>query len=704
MHSLRQVLVAFAILLSSPAVWAETHPHLWSKRFGNSEDQCGQSVAVDASGNIIVTGHFEGTVDFGCGPLTSEGGYDIFVVKYDSGGNCIWSKSYGDLENQYVRGVAVDASGNIVFAGYFYGTVCFGGEDLTSAGNYDICVAEVDSGGNHVWSKSFGDLENQYGQSVAVDASGNVIVTGHFEGTVDFGGGFLTSAGDLDIFLAKFNSSGEYIWSCSFGNSSIQHANSIAVDASENIVVAGEFQGTVDFGCGALSSNGSYDILVAKYDSGGNCIWSDYYGNGLAQYAECITVDASGNVVVTGYFYGTVCFGGEVLTSAGNYDIYAAEFDSGGNHMWSRCFGDGNYQWAYGVAVDGWGNVVVTGDFNDTVDFGGGTLISAGMYDIYVAEFDSGGNHIWSRRFGDGFDQYARGVAVDASGNIVVVGHFDGQVDFGGGVLTSAGPWDVYVVKFGPMPPLVPSRGEWRYTFEEPDSGWTALEFNDSSWSTGHAPFGNTPHKKFGCTGPSWCTYWPPYDTLWIRKKFVVSELRDWYLYYGVDNEAMFYLNGDSAGIAITDQFPNDWSSIPLSASLFDVGENVVAVHLRDTDPYGLTAFDMFIGMDVVVSIDDTPNKTTPSSTRLYPNYPNPFNPVTTITYSIAKTRFVSLKIYDVLGRLIRILVEEKKEKGRYEVVWDGRDEKGREVVSGIYFYQLTAGEFKDTKKLALLR
>jgi len=307
------------------------------------------------------------------------------------------------------------------------------------------------STGKHLWSKSFGDWDSQWAHAVAVDASGNVIVAGYIQSTVDFGGGALTSAGSDDIFVAKFGSEGSHLWSQRFGDGDLQRASALAVDAPGNVVVTGRFSGTVDFGGGTLTSAGSDDIFVAKFGSDGSHLWSKRFGDGSVQVATAVAVDASGNVVVTGYFSGTVDFGGGTLTSAGyDDDIFVAKFGADGSHLWSQRFGDGDLQRASALAVDAPGNVIVTGAFYGTVDFGGAALTSAGYYDIFVARFGSDGGHLWSQRFGDGSSQVSEAVAVDASGNMIVTGSFGGKVDFGGGALTSAGFPDIFVAKFGP--------------------------------------------------------------------------------------------------------------------------------------------------------------------------------------------------------------------------------------------------------------
>ena len=239
--------------------------HLWSKRFGDANGQFGESVTVDGSGNVFLTGAFLGSVDFGGGPLTSAGQADIFLAKFDPAGNHLWSKRFGDATDQFPRSVAVDGSGNAFLTGYFTGSVDFGGGPLTSAGLEDIFLAKFDPAGTHLWSKRFGDANSQIGQGVAVDGLGNVFLTGYFSGSVDFGGGPLTSAVGYDIFLAKFDAAGTHLWSKRFGDATGQFGLSVAVDGSGNVFLTGRFLGSADFGGGPLTSAGGYDIFLAKF-------------------------------------------------------------------------------------------------------------------------------------------------------------------------------------------------------------------------------------------------------------------------------------------------------------------------------------------------------------------------------------------------------------------------------------------------------
>ncbi len=183
---------------------SEELTHSWSVRFGDADEQSGNDVAIDPSGNAVIAGSFWGTVDFGGGALTSAGTNDIFVAKFNPDGTHLWSKGFGDATLQEVAYVTVDASGNVIIAGIFEGTVNFGGGTLTSAGSWDAFVAAFDPTGAHLWSKRFGDASEQGISGVTVGSTGAVFITGAMDGTVDFGGGALTSAGSTDIFVVKF--------------------------------------------------------------------------------------------------------------------------------------------------------------------------------------------------------------------------------------------------------------------------------------------------------------------------------------------------------------------------------------------------------------------------------------------------------------------------------------------------------------------
>ncbi len=454
--------------------------HLWSQHFGDAIAQFSRSVTTDGSGNVIVVGFFRGTVNFGGGNLTSAGGFDIFVAKFNGAGVHQWSQRFGDASDQRAFSVKTGLGGDIFVTGSFSGTVNFGGGDLTSMGSNDIWVARFTWDGSHKWSQRFGDASAQEAYSLATDAGGNVIIAGAFDGTVNFGGGNRTSAGLKDIFVAKFDQDGAHLWSKRFGDANDNVAESVATDPFGYVIVAGDFYGTVNFGGSDLVSAGFSDIFVVKFDAAGAHQWSKRFGDLPGQNAYGVATDLDSDVIITGAFGGTVNFGGGDLTSAGGADIFVAKLNSEGVHKWSRRYGDAGNQTGYSVTADASGNVVVTGYFWGTVNFGGSDLISGGLADIFVAKLDVDGLHQWSQGFGDGEPQAGYSVATDASGDVFATGDMGGTVDFGGGNHTSAGLEDIYLAKFSGILSAIgetPENALSLFAYPNPFNPHTTIEF-----------------------------------------------------------------------------------------------------------------------------------------------------------------------------------------------------------------------------------
>jgi len=367
------------------------------------------------------------------------------------GGTLLWSKQLGGASYDYLYALTIDASGNMTLTGSFQGTADLGAGPVTSAGGSDVFVASYASSGAHRWSHRFGSAGDEIGYGVAADASGNVTVVGHFAGGVDFGGGVLTSAGTQDVFIASYDQQGAHRWSRRCGGTSTDRASAVAVDASGNFTVTGLVEGAVNFGGGVRTGSGSSDVFVASYDSLGTHRWSQVFGGILMDSGSGVAADQSGNVTVTGYFWDTVSFGGSTLSSAGVEDVFVASFTSTGAHRWSKAWGGGSSDRGNAVVVDGSGNATVTGHYWGTVDFGGGPLTAAGVAgtsDVFVVSFNPTGGHRWSARFGGASSDYGNALAVDGSGNLSLAGRFQGTVDLGGGPLTAAGSQDLFVASY----------------------------------------------------------------------------------------------------------------------------------------------------------------------------------------------------------------------------------------------------------------
>jgi fibronectin type 3 domain-containing protein len=434
---------------------------LWSKRFGSTADDRGQTVAVDGQGRVAVTGSFYGSTNFGGGNIASKlccGGatstMDIFVSQYAPSGAYLWSRVIGSDSDEAGKGVASDPSGNVALTGYQGSySVDYGGGPQYNHGGNDIFFAKYSSAGSWVWSKTIGGTGYEQGNAVATDGSGNIFATGYI-GTaaagVDFGGGPIFSAGLYDVFLVKYTAAGQHVWSKRFGGSGNDTGMAISTDSTGNVIVVGSFEGSAAFGGSSFSSSGLRDIFVAKYSPTGTHLWSKKFGGSGDDVDYGVAVNSTGDVFLSGKFQGTVNFGGTNLTSAGADDIFLAKLSGAtGAHVWSKRMGAASGDASIGVDVDGSGNVVMTGYFTGSVNFGGALLTATGL-DVFVAKYSTAGAHIWSKRFG-GFDtQIPNGVAVGPGGEAIVTGYFASTIDFGSGALTSQGSYDAFLTNIGP--------------------------------------------------------------------------------------------------------------------------------------------------------------------------------------------------------------------------------------------------------------
>ena len=423
----------------------------WSERFGGPGNQHANGLAVNAAGQVLLTGYFYDGLDLGPGQLTSNGNVDAFVAELDASGALVWKKSFAGTQTVMGHDVVTDAEGNVFVAGYLYGATDFGGGLLAAGGSVDVFLVKLDAQGNHVWSKRFGGGDGEHVvSSMAVDGAGNVVIAGIFSGSIDFGGEPLESAGADDAFVASFDEEGNPRWSARFGDGDEQGAQGVAVDLEGNVFVTGMMRGIADFGGGPLASAGDGDVFLAKLDSAGHHLWSRRFGDSHDQSGARLAIDANGGVIVVGSFAGGIDFGGGLLESAGDLDAFVAAFDEAGHPRWSRGFGEGGAQSATGVAVGEGGEVVVAGSFYEGIDFGGGLLASEGQGDLFLAALDGAGRHLWSKRLGDAADQAGASVATGPGGAVLFTGGFEGSVDCGGGPLVSAGGEDIVVARFAP--------------------------------------------------------------------------------------------------------------------------------------------------------------------------------------------------------------------------------------------------------------
>ena len=548
----RFFLIFTFLLMVNMLLIAQVPDWLWATQAGGIDYDGGSAIAIDDAGNSYVTGIFRDTATFGSYSLTSSGHGDIFVAKMDDSGNWLWVAQAGGTDLDFGIAIVIDSSGNSYVVGVFEGTATFGSCSIISNGDLDIFVAKMDESGNWQWAIQAGGTQHDYGTAIVIDDAGNSYVTGYFVDTATFGPYSLTSSGWDDIFVAKINEDGNWLWVNQAGGDGWDGGSGIIMDDSCNSYVTGYFGDTATFGPYSLTSSGYSDIFVAKIDEDGNWLWAAQAGgSNYDEYGYAIAVDDVGNNYVIGGFFETVTFGSYSLTSSGHIDIFVAKIDALGNWQWVTQAGGTDYDYGRAIAIDDAGNSYVTGYFDDTATFGSYSLTSSGDADIFVAKIDTLGNWQWAIQAGGSEWDYGYAIKIDDARNCYVTGSFRSTATFGSYSLTSSGGFDIFVAK--------------------------------------------------------------------------------------------------------------------LNSSVF--AENEISPTINSLS-----------------------------------NYPNPFNPKTTINYQLPADSEVELIIYNIKGQKVRTLVNEMLPAGEHSALWNGRDSNDKRVSSGIYFYKMKAGDFQKVRKMILLR
>ncbi len=471
-----RALAALALAaLAAQSPHAQTATFAWGGRIGGTDAENGYDLAVNAAGHSYVVGDFAGTADFDPGPgafwMTSVGGMDGYVAKYDGDGNFVWAARFGGVGDETCNGVAVDGNGDVHLGVLFEGTVDFdpgpGVFALTAQGSGDNCFVRLDGAGNLVWAKQIRTSGGDYGANVAVDPLGNVLATGTFAGVGDLDPGpgafAVTSFGSDDGYVVKLDSSGNFLWGGQVGGTGSDRVWGVSADAVGGVVVVGDFQGTADFDPGVgsfpLTSAGSADVFVSKLDSAGNLVWARGFGGTGVDSGLSLALDSSANVCVAGSFNSTVDFdpgaGVSTLTSAGSFDVFVSKLDGAGDFLWARRFGGTDFDLVGSVVVDGFDSVYATGQFRGVADFapvsGAPSLTSSGGVDVFVWQLTGSGQPVWAGQLGGSSNDAGFGVAVDRSLDVTLHGIFRATADIDPGPGTSqliaSGPKDTFIAK-----------------------------------------------------------------------------------------------------------------------------------------------------------------------------------------------------------------------------------------------------------------
>jgi hypothetical protein len=382
--------------------------------------------------------------------------------------NWAWANSAGGTQHDYNKSSTTDLSGNTYVTGwYLSSSITFGAITLTNNSlASSIFIVKYDASGNVLWAKSAGGTGSVLGYSIATDASGNVYVTGSYGSPfITFGTDTLTTPNNSpDIFIVKYDSSGNELWAKRAGGNGIDQGYGITTDTFGNIYVTGYYSDFMILGTDSLSIGGE-NFFIAKFDALGNEVWARSGDCPSTNRCWSVTTDVSGNVYVTGEYGSTyLSFGADTIvnTNGFGYDIFIVKYDSSGNVLWARGVGGNSGQYyGYSISADPFGSVYVTGSWiGSSLIFGTDTLNNVGSGDIFILKYDALGNALWVEGAGSFGNDVGNSTTSDAAGNVYVTGYYSYSITFGPITLNSAGGNDIFIVKYDASGNVVWARSE----------------------------------------------------------------------------------------------------------------------------------------------------------------------------------------------------------------------------------------------------
>ena len=435
------LIIIFTLCLVNNLAHAQTPVWQWVKSASGNHFDIAVRSCTDANGNLIVTGsYFSTPLDFQNSVINSNGGYDVFIAKYDAAGNELWVRSFGNVGEENVNDIASDGNGNIYLTGTYNNNILFGGDSLlTSNFQYSMFLIKYDSLGNEGWGKGVQgtSLVNYVvGHSLQCNNNNDVIVIGRFKSqTILFDSLVVNDINNVDVLLAKYNSGGVLKWAQSIGGFMDDWGLGVDCDTLNNIYITGMYGANgITIGSFTLPNSGGSDVFLAKLDSSGVAQWATRGVGASFEVASSVAVESNGDLFITGNFQSPVfSFGAINLNNTGESAMFIAKFNALGNVIWAKNSSGPGSTNGYDIDTYGTNEIYVTGWYDSTfVSFDTTTLISSGGEDVYIAKYNVNGNLEWVIGPTGILNERCYGVTTSSNGDITLTGMFESSpIEFG---------------------------------------------------------------------------------------------------------------------------------------------------------------------------------------------------------------------------------------------------------------------------------
>jgi hypothetical protein len=429
----------------------------WAVPGGNpSYGEGNIAVKADGSGGCYVAGDFMGTAAFGIHSVTSSGGLDIFLARFNGEGEIQWLHREGGSDNDYLQSLDISEAGDIYLSGYYYGTTIIGSDVFTSSGSQDIFLACFGDNGNCNWAVTAGGVMSDYISGLAVDSEQNIWIAGEFYGDIQFGGSQLTSTGLADIFLAKYSPSGSLLKLVQAGGSSVDAVSSLCADATGHLLLSGAYFTDFTMGDTTLTTTDPTAVFLARISNAGALGWITQLGGNSLDAASFAAADQYGMAYLAGNFQDTVHIGSYTFVSgAFNQDVYVAKFTPEGDVVWADQGGGEAGDDVVAAATDGNGNLYLAGHYMMDITFGNITLpytLCCGSLEIYTVRYGASGIPDWGKQL-SGVRACIRSISTYDNNSLFAGGLFQGSLTYGNDSIQSNQEYNDYLaaIRFDPL-------------------------------------------------------------------------------------------------------------------------------------------------------------------------------------------------------------------------------------------------------------
>jgi hypothetical protein len=575
------VLTVTIVIFLAPLVSADPGDTLWTRTYGYLNWEQGWSADLTSDGRYIIAGW---TRSLGSGD-------DFYLIKTDASGNALWDRNYGGSSQDVAYSVQQTSEGGYIIVGY---TESYG------AGLEDYYIVKTNSIGDTLWTRVYGGSSTDYGHCVQQTFDGGYIIVGTAYSFASF----------CDFWLLKTDSSGDTLWTRTYGDSYYDYGWSVQQTSDGGYIVAGT---------GAIISGNGYDMYIVKTDSSGDTLWTSTYGGTDPDFGRSVQQTSDGGYIIAGY---TESYG------AGLEDFYIVKTDPLGDTLWTRVYGGINHDYAYSVDQTSDGGYIITGETNS---FGSG-----GNYDVYLVKTNSFGDTLWTRRYGGDWNEEGWAVRETYEGGYIIAGLTNSY---------GAGNYDVWLLRIEDEelpavsidmipdnPPVIVNPGGY-FTFTGTIRNNTANNLTGDVWIMLDVP-------GIGTYGPI-----ERYNNIHLapNQSITVTGIRQ--------NIPGFAPLGVYDYIAYGGNYP---------------------VFIADSAAFQFTVVSPARGVAHSWNLSgwfDADSR--PVEYSLHPNCPNPFNPVTTICYDLPVATHVDLEVYNLMGQKVATLVDGWTDAGCHSVTWD---------------------------------